>query len=525
MVDGNITDESPEELGVGVAKNGAIYLSSTVLAAAITLSLLIFLTHILPPEVYGLYIIAVAFTSVLGMAGNFGIGTTLRKKLPESKTKKRTSEVVSTGYFAAMTASAIAAVIGICISRYLAVSVYGNIGLTIPLMIASVTVFLSVIFNMSNAVLVGIDRIKQAAVGNITYSLAQLTFVVALVLLGYSITGALAGLALGLLAGFIVTFRYVLKYATKNFVRPTKEMLHEFVRFSIPIALSNIAMVGIANFAIDLLGVFAAVIVVGSFGASFKLGRIFEVVLASTTYILLPAFTKVVGSKSLSKKVSSIYDNSIFYMLLLMLPLLVLLISAATPITRLLFSEAYPLAAFYFSIISIGIASQILGSFAGTLIISYGDPRKFMKYQLTVVFTELALLLILTPILKAYGILISLFIIGPVLLDTLYLNSLSKQFSVKLKPGRLVRLLLASIAMWAILTVTNMYVHLGYVNILVNAALIILVYPPLAVYFGSVKKRNTEFLRKISVRMHKVGIILNAMVNYTDMFQRNPTKK
>ncbi len=525
MVIDSTMDESPEELGVSTAKSGAIYISSTITAAAITLTLLIFLTHALSPAEYGLYVIAVAFTNVLGMAGNFGLGVSLRKKLPESRTARRTSEVVSNSYFAAVVASVIVAAIGISISRYLAISVYGNAALVIPLMIASITISLSVVFNISNSILIGIDRIKQAAIGNITYTCAQLILVALFVLYGYSITGAVAGLALGLLIGFLVAFRYVLKYAGRKFVRPSRKMLHELVEFSVPIALSNISLVGIENFAIDFLGVFAAAIMVGSFGAAFKLGRIFEVLLASTTYVLLPAFTKAVGSESLSKRMSSIYDNSIFYMLLLMLPLLVFLISAAEPVTHLLFSRAYPMAALYFSVISIGVAAQVIGSFAGTMIISYGDTGKFMKYQLTVVFTELVFLLVLTPVLKAYGILISLFMIGPVLLDTLYINSLNKQFGVKLKLGRLARLLAASIAVWAILTITNMYVHLGYANILVDIVLTILVYPPLVVYFGSVKRNNTEFLSKTGKRMHKAGTILNLLVSYTNIFQRGPTKE
>ena len=521
-----LVDISPKELGVSTAKNGILYISSKIIAAAITLMLLVFLTHILAPTDYGIYIIAIAFTSVLGIAGNFGLGTSLRKKIPESKNNKiRIDKLVNTGYFAAIIISLIISIFGIIISKYLAVQVYHNPNLTLPFIIASITVFLTVIFNTTNAILVGIDKIKEASIGNIVYTSAQLVIVATLVLLGYSILGALIGIAAGLFLGFIIMFIYTLKYIKYKFEIPSIKIFREVIFFSIPIMLSNIAVVGIANFAIDFLGIFAVVITVGSFGAAFKLGRIFEVLLASTTYILLPIFSKVLGSKTLSSKISSIYDNSIYYMLLIMLPLLIFLIATSNPITHLLFTGAYPSAAFYFSIISIGIAAQVIGSFAGTLIISYGDSKKFMKYQITVVIAELILLITTTPIIKVYGVLLSLFIIGPILLDILYINSLSKQFNVNMKFGRLIRLLVSSIILWVILTVMNTYVHLGYLNIIIGIIMTLLIYPPLAVVTGSIKQRNIIFLKELAEQMHKVGYVLNIIIKYTEIFQVKLIKK
>lgn len=516
-----IVDISKRELGIGTAKNGVLFVSSKIVAAAITLILLIFLTHILNPTDYGIYIIAVAFTSVLGMAGNFGLGTSLRKKIPESNNKIRINKLVSNGYFAAIVISLVISIIGILISNYLAVHIYHNPNLTLPFMVASITVFLTVIFNTTNAILVGINKIKEASIGNITYTSAQLVIVSTLVLLGYSILGALIGIAAGLFLGFAVMFAYMIKNIKYRFERPSSKILREIISFSIPIMLSNIAVVGIANFAIDFLGIFAVIVTVGSFGAAFKLGRIFEVLLASTTYILLPTFSKVLGSKTLSGKISSIFDNSIYYMLLIMLPLLVFLIAISNQITRLLFTSAYPSAAFYFSIISIGIAAQVIGSFAGTLIISYGDSKRFMKYQITVVITELILLIITTPIIKAYGVLLSLFIVGPILLDMLYINSLSKQFKIHMKFGRLLRLLLSSVILWIILTVMNIYVNLGYVNIIIGIIMTLLIYPPLVVVTGSIKQRNIAFLKELAGQMHKIGYILNILIRYTEIFQVN----
>ena len=94
---------------------------------------------------------------------------------------------------------------------------------------------------------------------------------------------------------------------------------------------------------------------------------------------------------------SSIYNNSIYYAALILAPVIAYLSATSIPLIRLLFSKAYPIAPMYFSFIAIGTAIGLLGSYAGTLIIGYGDTRKFMKYQIIGVVVELALLLALTP--------------------------------------------------------------------------------------------------------------------------------
>lgn len=524
MEDEILQESESVELGIKTAKRGAIYVSSKLFAAVITFILLIFLTRYLRPEYYGLYVIVVAFTSVLGMAGNFGLGTSSRKKLPESGDDVRRTAIASNTYLIGGIASIILTLIGILISPYIATEVYRNPSLTYPLIIASVTVFLTVMFNISNALLVGMDRVREAAAGNIAYSLAQLIFIVPLVLLGYSILGAVSGLAIGLMIGAIITFAFAARALGGKFIRPTKRVIGEMVHFSIPIMLSNVATTGIMNFAIDFLGVFVLASTVGSYGAAFKLARIFDVVLTSTTFILLPAFTKAISSKSLSNRISSIYDNSVFYMLLITLPILMFLVAASIPITDLLFSHAYSLSYIYFAIISIGITVQVIGSFAGTLIISYGDTKRFMRYQLLIVFTELILLAVLTPFIGVYGAIISLFVIGPIVMNIIYIRSLRSQFGVKLRAGRVARLSIASITLLVVMMTVGRYMHFSYYSILADIIVALLLYPPLINISGSINEGNIRFLRSLSERMSKAGRVLNPIIDYTELFLCKTTK-
>ena len=156
-----------------------------------------------------------------------------------------------------------------------------------------------------------------------------------------------------------------------------------------PIAVSNIAAFGATNFAVLILGVYASAVVVGNYSAAFRLGSIFTIVLSSLTFILLASFSKAFSNRNMSKRIEHIYNSSLRYSLVFILPLLAYVMAASAPLTHLLFSHLYTLAPFYLSVIAFGITLGIIGSFAGTLIISYGDTKKFMYYQIAIIAVEL----------------------------------------------------------------------------------------------------------------------------------------
>src|SRR5208283_2818620 len=117
-------------------------------------------------------------------------------------------------------------------------------------------------------------------------------------------------------------------------------------------------------------------------------------------------FSKAFSSKRMSSMMERIYNSSLHYSLIFILPMLAYLMAASVPLTHLLFSHLYTTSPFYFSVIALGITLGIIGSFAGTLIISYGNTKKFMYYQIAIIAVEFILLIILTPLLKVTGTLL-----------------------------------------------------------------------------------------------------------------------
>ena len=516
---------SARELGVKAAKSTLIYTVGNIIGSAAVLLLLIILARLLKPEDFGVYAIAVAFYMLLSIGAHFGMGTALRKELPQVlNNKRKVAELISSSYAIALIVALAIAIVAMVLSNAIAVYVYHNSGIASTLILASSLVFLYALFNLTLAILIAIEKVRYGTMIYLMYAFVQLFAATALVLLGYGVFGAMVGLGIGLLVSSFVGLYKIYRYIDGKFARPSKSTVKHLMGFSAPVVASNIAVQGPPNLAILLLGVYVTTIIVGNYNAAFRFGNFVNVFLVANAFVLLPSFAKAFSDKNLSSKIGKIYNSSIQYTLMLILPVIVYAVSVANPLMRLLFSAQYSIAPFYFAVIVLGSSMGIISTYAGNLIVGYGDTKRFMTYQLIGVALQIILLLAMTPILHAVGVLLALFVISPVLLDIIYIRALYKQFSFRHSTGSILRLVVPALMLLVLLYGVALLLHNSMYSLPVNAALTILIFPPLAVVFGGIKNENTVIIREISKSL-RIDRIAGYIIDYTEMFMRDKSIK
>lgn len=508
------------EIGLGAAKSGSIFLGGEILTSAITLVLLVFLTRYLGPSQFGLYTIAISFAGILTVAQTFGISTAYRKTLPEAayNNKRRAADFIAAGWRTALPIGLGIAVVGLLISGIAARYIYSNQLLTAALELAAISEFVSVFFNLLLGSLVGLGKVREATIANIAYSLGYLLAAVILVEIGYGMVGAVAGFVVGLLAGAVVAFMYQSRELGVRLSRANKSDVKHIRSFSLPIVVNNIAAQGSMNLAILVLGAVAISSAVGSYGAAYKLARFIELSITAITFILLGAYSKTLSKEDTSRRISSIYNGSVYYTCLFLLPIVAYGIVEAVPITHLLFSSSYTSAPLLFSVMIAGMAAEIIGLYAGTLMIGSGNTVKFMKYQLINIGAQVALVFLLVPIYKAAGAVVALFIISPILLDIIYIHALKMQFGIKHRFRPLVAILAASVAGGIVLYIAEFALHGGRFSIVYNAVIGIFVFPVFIGIFGAANRKNLEFIKNAGARLKSFHYITDALVDYSSHF-------
>ncbi len=414
----------------------------------------------------------------------------------------------------------IIAFIGIFASGYIAVNIYHNSALILVLEIASFAELFSVLFNLTQGALVGLGLVKEATIANAAYSIFYLFGSVILVLAGFGVVGAVSGLLIGLVLGTLVGVAYAVRKVGMIFVMPTKRIIKRLTDFSIPVMASYVATQGAQNFSDLILAVYAVSTVVGNYGAAFKLARFVEIIITSMTFILLGTFAAALAKEKTAKKIGEIYNNSIYYSGLFLFPLIAYSVSVSGPITNLLFGGSYTTAPLYFAVIVVGMALGIIGSYAGTLVVSAGNTKKFMRYQISAVAVQLLLLFILTPLYQVTGVLIALYLITPLFLNVLYMRALEAQFNFKHVFDQLIRVTAISIVMAIVLYYSSSILNQSKWSLVINAIILLLLFPPIAVLTKAVTKENLEFVRKTGSRLKQLGFFVDKIIDYTYLFVR-----
>jgi O-antigen/teichoic acid export membrane protein len=505
------------EPGVAIAKDSIQFTTASVVRAAGTLLMLILLARLLRPADFGLYSIVFALVTLLGLNTDYGVGNALRKKLPELRSISSVSTLISNSFAIALLASLVIAAVGVALSGYIALHLYHEASLALPIIIGAALMPFSALFTVTSSTLLGLRKSGKASAGFVMHSIFQLIFSVGLVLLGYGISGALLGMLLGYVVAFIFTFALLRLEPNWKFSMPQWGPIREVAYFSAPIFSANAAGSGVRNLGVLLLGLFVSAIVIGNYSAAFRLGSFGDVILGGGMSVLLPGFSYAASGKASAKKMGSMLNSSIFYTLLLLLPLLAYLVSVSRPLIYLIFSSSYSLAPIYFPIIAVGIVAAIVSKYGGLLLIGYGKVKAYAKYQFAGAAVIVVLLALLAPTLQVAGVIATLFIISPILLALLFGRALVKELKVHLNLAPLAKLAAVSLVLWLFLTALDTFAHLGSLSLLVNAIAVVILYPVLLAAFRTLVQGDLEFMHKVGESMH-LGPISGWLARYTRLF-------
>ncbi len=514
--------DSMQDFGINAAKSTMQYTLSKLYASLMSFILILFLARYLGVNDFGLYTVLFSFYVILGIAGSFGIGTAFRNKLGD---KKIFNEILVTGYSLAIIFGVAVSIIGILLSSYMAslypaaLALHPNLASLFEL--TSLIVLIFVLNNITLSALVAINKTKHASIVNIVFSSVQIASIVILVLLGYNVFGAMLGMLIGILAGFCIGIVSLFSQTKLKWVLPNMQAVKNLMLYSFPVMVSNIAVLGVSSFSVIYLGTYVTPFILGNYSASFRIARIVETLILSTTFVIVPVLSNIFRSNDIKHKLNSIFNSALYYMLLFLIPFLVYAISSATPISRLLFSHQYLLAHSYLQIMLLGFGLFSVTNFSTALLVSHGDTKSFMLYQLALVFIEFMLLFLITPLFKTMGVLVLLFFIMPIVSNVVFLKVLSDRFSVKIE-RRIILMIVPSIILFGVLYLLSFAMHNSYYVLVANLALTIVLYPILLVKFKLLTQKNIDFMRQLQSKLPMVGIFLGPIMRYAELCMGKP---
>lgn len=434
------------------ARGGFFLFSGAIVGSVILAVSAIIMGRLLGPELYGQYNLILTIPTILLLFTDLGISTAVTKFIASLRAQGKNSgiqAIIHSGLNFRLIVGLVISIISLTFASYFAIFI-NRPDFTFYVQIACISLIFQAVYNTVNAVFVGLDKSEYNAFIATIRAILTTIIQVALVILSYSVTGALIGYVGGFVVSSIVgtalLFFKIIKPNSNSTNLPkiaspnNQQVLKSLLVYGVPVYVSVVLTGLFPVYQQLVLAYFSSDVAIGNFRAAFNFVSLFSVLTTAITTALLPAISKLELADS--KVVSDFFNRANKYACLLIVPLTIIVIILADPIVKLIYGPSYTTAPLF---LSLSCSVYLLSIFGFLTMISVFNGLGKTRLTLFMTVINFVVLLVLSPILApTFGVtgVIVAYLISCVAAMTYGVKVAVKQLKIKfnLKPTLLIYL-------------------------------------------------------------------------------------
>ena len=340
----------------------------------------IFIGRLLGPDGYGLYTIALIVPSYAYLLLRLGSTSTITRYAAKYVSEGNEKKAISFSY----TISILHLAVGLFITGLLIP--FTNVistdllhrpelasGIIIPIALLSVAG--QIMFYNGTATFVGLHSFDKAAIFQVIMSVAKLGLTVFLVLIGYSVLGAIAGFTFGFIAAGVISLVLLISMNKSAIPKNIKGDVGMSADYAWPIFLSILLTGVITPLQNTILAYTVSNTEIGWYAAAANISTLIALFTYPVSTSLLPLFSKTIegGTRGLA----STYRLSVKYMALFATPATTLVMALSTPLSTAIYGRAYLFTGNYLLIIAVVNLLAGLGNISWSpFLYGVGETRK-----------------------------------------------------------------------------------------------------------------------------------------------------
>ncbi|MGD6934243.1 MAG: flippase [Candidatus Bathyarchaeia archaeon] len=372
-------------------KAGFHYLWGLVISTVISSLGTIFIANLLGSDAYGLYAIALSVPNLIVVFRDWGINSAMVRYTAQYRAENRAPEIRSifvSGFIFELAIGIILSLVSFLISGYLASDVYNRPEIVSLIQIASVSILAGGLINAASAAFTGFEVTTYNSVMLILQSAVKTFLIIGLVIAGLGTSGAVIGFTVSSvvagLAGVVFTL-FLYRKIPIPFSRrlEIKEYIKEMLKYGIPLSLSTIVSGFLAQFYVVLLPIFYSEnSIIGNYNVALNFVVLISFFSIPITTMLFPAFSKLDIKKD-QETLKNIYQYSVKYSALIVVPVATLVMCLSGPAVLTLFGDSYSSAPMFLALLSISYLFSATGNLSTSNIInSQGQTKLYLKLNL-----------------------------------------------------------------------------------------------------------------------------------------------
>jgi O-antigen/teichoic acid export membrane protein len=364
------------------AKGGFHLLWGLVISTVISSVGTIFIANLLGSDQYGLYTIVLTVPTLIGIFRDWGVNSAVIRYTAQYRAENREDEIRSifvSGLIFEIALGLILLLVSFGISNLVAGQIYNRPEIAPLIQVASVSILAQGLTNAATAVFTGMEKMELNSIMLIAQSTTKTFVIIGLVLLGLGTAGATigytAGFAFAGVVGIVLIWTiYRRQQKPPNNKLQIKAYTQTMLQYGIPLSLSTIISGFLTQFYVFLLPIFYATdnVPIGNYGVASTFVVLITFFAYPITTMLFPAFSKLDPEKD-KGTLKNVYQFSIRYASLLVVPIAAMIMSLSEPAISTLFRNTYQSAPLFLSLLSITYLYTAFGNLTtGNFINSQG---------------------------------------------------------------------------------------------------------------------------------------------------------
>lgn len=167
--------------------------------------------------------------------------------------------------------------------------------------IVGLVMFFSIITLVNQATLQGLLKFNGFIIPNLVLAIVKLILGVILVLLGFSVAGAVGGILTGSILSYLISLSFVSKYVKKS--KNTTFKIERFIKYSIPVLFQAFAFTSIFSLDLLLAKHFLSPLEAGIYASLSTLGKVIYFATSPIASVMFPIISKRHAESTSYKKI------------------------------------------------------------------------------------------------------------------------------------------------------------------------------------------------------------------------------
>jgi O-antigen/teichoic acid export membrane protein len=400
-----------------VSAKGGFHLFWGLVVSAVVLAVaVIVLARVLQPQNYGLYTIALAAPGLIATFRDWGMNLAVTKYVAQYSAEEKPGRVRSilfAGLFFEVILGLALSFLSLLLSGFIATDIFRR-PITALIEISSFMILAGAFSTAAQAAFTGWEQMKPYSVMLVFQAFFQAVLCPTLVLLGFGASGAVVGWTVAALSGGLLGVFLMLKIygglsQENGFLEPLKlwGTVKFMFQYGLPLSFTNLFNSFILQFYNFLIAIYASNFLIGNYAVATNFGVLLGFFATPIATMLFPAFSKLDSDKD-RETLKIVFQSSIKYSSLLVIPPTVALMALAGPAVSALFGAKYASAPLFLSVYAVNYLLIAVGSISTvSLIIGQGETGLILKLAILSTVTGIALAVLLVPTFGVLGLIIT----------------------------------------------------------------------------------------------------------------------